>query len=105
MGGIAGDSDLYARLIESSFVFETWFAWVSAVGEQPIKNDIAITNRLINADYVQGQALHRRIKREPMKMEAFMRVCEHFEEARDPPYYEYNATGSPAVQGNAATGR
>jgi len=40
MGGIAGDSVLYARLIEPSFVFEAWFACASVVGEQPIKNDI-----------------------------------------------------------------
>jgi hypothetical protein len=40
MGGIAGDSVLYARLIEPSFVFEPLFACVAVVGEQPIKNDI-----------------------------------------------------------------
>ena len=52
MGGIAGDSVLYARLIEPSFVFEAWFACVAVVGEQPIKNDINPNNnkhRMISA--------------------------------------------------------
>ena len=40
MGGIAGDSVLYARPIEPSFIFEAWFACVGVVGEQPINCDI-----------------------------------------------------------------
>jgi len=39
MGGIAGDSVLYAKLIEPSFVFEAWLSCVAFGGEQPIKND------------------------------------------------------------------
>jgi hypothetical protein len=42
MGGITGDSVsvLCARPMERSFVFESWFACIAIVGEQPNKNDI-----------------------------------------------------------------
>jgi hypothetical protein len=41
MGGIDSDSILYARLMESSFVFEAGSACACVEGEQPIKNDIS----------------------------------------------------------------
>jgi hypothetical protein len=44
MDGIAGDSLLYAGIIESSFVFEAGFAGVSVAGEQLIKNAVTPNN-------------------------------------------------------------